>query len=67
MITGLINKVRYGLLVQNNILTINDKLERKILDYVVNLKNNRQTTILTPYSKYGQAFQCVTNLYTGWY
>lgn len=52
-------------MVQNNILTINDELERKILDYVGNLKDDRQTIILTPYSKYDQAFQFVTNLYTG--
>lgn len=55
------------LLVQNNILTIDDELERKILDYVVNLKDDRQTTIVARYSKYGQALQGVTNLYTGGY
>ena len=55
------------LLIQNNILAINDELERKILDYVVNLEDDRPTTILSPDSKYSQALQCVTNLYTEGY
>lgn len=50
---------------QNNILAINDELERKILDYVVNLKDDGKKAIYD--SKYNQALQCVTNLYIGGY
>lgn len=53
------------LLAQNNILTINDELEKKLLDYVVNFKYDRKKAIYD--SKYNQALQYVTNLYTGGY
>lgn len=48
------------LLLQNNIIDINDELEKNILDYVTNLEDDRKTK--HP-SKYETALRCITNLY----
>ena len=50
------------LLLKNNIIDIDDELEKSILDYVTNLEDDRKTT--HP-SKYETALHCITTLYIG--
>ena len=50
------------MLVQNKVISIDEELEKSILSYLHGLEDDRKNTFP---SKYEQALQYITNLYTG--